>query len=298
MNDLENINKNNYVYDVDENNFEEEIINKSLKGLILLDFWAPWCGPCKQLTPLLEKIINKCKGKVFLAKINIDENQQIAAQFRIQSIPSVFAFQNKKIVDAFQGVLPQEKIIQFIEKHLGENIEKDNSEFYKNINELIAKKDQKSALSLLEDFISSNSEDLKSIQLYLNCLIDLSKFEEANEFISSLSKDLSNSQEIKSTITKLKMKINNNEGPTLEEYKKVYEKDPSNIKNVLSLSEKLFANNLEEDCFELLLKEYKNNNEKNKEQIKKILIKYFETLGADDERTKNYRRKFSSIMFA
>ena len=137
------------IIDVDETVFNEKIIEASEGKLIIVDFWAPWCGPCKQLTPILEKVVKKSTEKVILAKVNIDENQQIASQLRIQSIPTVFAFKNKQIVNAFQGVLPETDIIKFIEKALGEKLEKDNAEFYQNIELLIKNKnfvDAKDAL--------------------------------------------------------------------------------------------------------------------------------------------------------
>ena len=98
------------IIDVNESDFNEQVIEASEKKLVLVDFWAPWCEPCKQLSPTLEKIANDNEDKVLLAKINIDENQQVASQLRIQSIPTVFAFKDKKILNAFQGVLPEKKI--------------------------------------------------------------------------------------------------------------------------------------------------------------------------------------------
>ena len=100
---------NENINEINENNFEEKVINASSSSLILVDFWAPWCGPCKQLTPILEKIINNANGKVKLIKINIDENKEIAGQLQIQSIPAVFAFKNGQPVDAFQGIIPEKK---------------------------------------------------------------------------------------------------------------------------------------------------------------------------------------------
>ena len=105
-----------------------DVIETSRKVPVLVDFWAPWCGPCKQLTPLLEKVVKQANGKVRLVKINVDENQQLAAQMRIQSIPAVFAFVDGQPVDGFMGALPESNIKQFIDRlgsqgNLAEQIE-------------------------------------------------------------------------------------------------------------------------------------------------------------------------------
>ena len=288
-------NKNDYIFDIDEHSFQQKIIEASINRVILVDFWAPWCGPCKQLSPILENIINDCEGRVYLAKINIDENQKIAAQLRIQSIPAVYAFKNKQLADAFQGVLPQKKIIEFIEKVLGESIKKDNSAFYDEIKELISNKQLTQAESLLEEFISENSKDIIAISLYLNCMIESSKFQETNDFISALSKEILDTHKIKSVIANLQIKENSSKGPSLNEIKNIYEKNPKNLDNALILSEKYFVNQMTKNALELLLELYKSH--KDKDKIKKTLIKYFEALGDSNEHTKHYRKKFSSIMF-
>ena len=112
------MNKINNILDVNEAEFNDKVIEASSDKLIIVDFWAPWCGPCKQLTPILENVAKKSVDKITLIKINIDENQQIAAQLRIQSIPTVYAFKDKQIVNAFQGVIPEKQVIEFIEKSL------------------------------------------------------------------------------------------------------------------------------------------------------------------------------------
>ena len=290
-------NKNDYIFDIDEHSFQQKIIEASTSKVILVDFWAPWCEPCKQLSPILENIINDCEGRIHLAKINIDENQQIAAQLRIQSIPIVYAFKNKQIADAFQGVLPQKKIIEFIEKVLGEKIKKNNSAFYDEIKELISNKQLTRAEFLLEEFISENSTDVIAINMYLNCMIESSKFQETNDFISALSKEILDTHEIKSVIAILQIKENSSKGPSLNEIKNIYEKNPKNLDNALILSEKYFVNQMTENAFELLLELYKNHKNRDRDKIKKTLIKYFEALGNSNEHTKHYRKKFSSIMF-
>ena len=298
MNNVDTLdNKNNYVFDVDEHSFQQKIIEASTNRVVLVDFWAPWCEPCKQLSPILENIINDCEGRVHLAKINIDENQQIAAQLRIQSIPVVYAFKNKKLADAFTGIQPPKKIIEFIEKVLGEKIKKDNSAFYDEIKELISNKQLSQAESLLEKFISENSNDVIAISMYLNCMIESSKFQETNDFISALSKEILDTQEIKSVIANLQVKENSSKGPSLNKIQNLYKKNPKNLNNALILSEKYFVNKMIENAFELLLELYKNHKDKEKDKIKKTLIKYFEILGNNNEHTKYYRKKFSSIMF-
>ena len=194
------------IKDINEQNFEEEVLKKSEDLLVLVDFWAPWCGPCKQLTPLLEKVVNNSNGKVKLAKINIDENQQIAGQLRIQSIPAVFAFKDGQPVNAFQGVIPERKIIEFIEKSLGEKLEEDHTAFYESVKNLINNNQYSDAKNLLENFLAENQQEFESFALHINCLSGLEQFEEADEFCKSLSKEALENNEIKGAIQKLSIK--------------------------------------------------------------------------------------------
>ena len=197
----------------------------------------------------------------------------------------------------FRASYLKKKIIEFIEKVLGEKLKKDNSVFYDEVKELISNNQLIQAESLLEKFISENSKDVIAISMYLNCMIELSKFEETNDFISSLTKEILDTHEIKSVIANIQIKENSSMGPSLDEIKKIYDKNPKNLDNALILSEKYFANQMIENAFELLLELYKNHKEKNRGKIKKILIKYFEALGNSSEHTRYYRKKFSSIMF-
>ena len=286
--------ENNNIYDVNEIDFEEKVLNASKSSLIIVDFWAPWCGPCKQLTPILEKIINRAKGKVKLVKINIDENQQISGQLRIQSIPAVFAFKDGAPVDAFQGVIPENKIIEFIEKSLGEKIIKDHSDFYQLIDDNFESENFIVAINLLEGFMIDHPDQIKGKSLYIEALTGLKKFEEAELFYKSLDEDSIKDQIVVSAYQKLLIKIKNNNGPSLENLKDEHLKDPKDLQKILNLSDKYFAENQLDECFELLLNKYALN----KEGVKSKMLEFFEILGNENDKTREYRKKLSSILFS
>ena len=288
------MNSHENIVEINESEFGEGVIEASSASLVLVDFWAPWCGPCKQLTPILEKVVNNANGKVKLAKINIDENKQIAAQLQIQSIPAVFAFKDGQPVNAFQGVIPEKKIIEFIEKSLGEKLKKDFTEFYKNIETLVLDKKYDDAKESLETFLAENPDEFKSFAYYIDCLCNLALFDEAETFIESLNNDALKNSFIKSSIQKLNIKKKNIEGPSLDELKQELKKKPSNIDCIIKLADKYFAENMLDEAFGLLLLNYP----KNKETIKKKCLELFEALGNEDKKTIEYRKKLSSLMFA
>ncbi len=284
----------NYIIDVKEDDFNTKVIEESDNKLVVVDFWAPWCGPCKQLTPILEKVTNDAKGKFILAKINIDENQQIAAQLRIQSIPTVYAFKDKQIVNAFQGVIPEKKIVEFVEKSLGSKINQDHTEFYNNIKNEIKEKRIEQSKEVLINFISDNPKELTAINLYLECLIELKQFEEVEIFLDSLEDDIKKEEEIKQIVKKLEMIKNNMSGPDVESLMLKLEKKPNDISLIIEISDKYFSMQNYDESLDLLLRNYT----KNKDLIKKKMVEYFEVLGHKSEYTILYRKKLSQLMFS
>ena len=236
------------IIDVGEDNFEAKVLEQSINKLVVADFWAPWCGPCKQLTPILEKIISSSPDKIILAKINIDENQQIAAQLRIQSIPAVFAFKDKQLVNAFQGVIPEKEIITFLEKSLGEKLENNFDDFYKKIQSLLSSKNFDEAKKMLEDFISENSKNIKAICFYAECLIGLKELESANDLLESLDEELLKNDNIQKIIKRINLINKKNIGPSIDELKEELSKSPKSIELVFKISETYFANNNFDDA--------------------------------------------------
>ena len=286
--------ENSNIIDVTETEFNDQVIEASESKLIVVDFWAPWCGPCKQLTPILEKIISKSGDKITLVKINIDENQQIAAQLRIQSIPTVYAFKDKQIVNAFQGVIPEGQIIEFIEKCLGSKINEDFTEFYNEIESAMAENKFEETKDTLLEFISKNSDEIKGICFYLECLIELKQFEEVEMFISSLEKDVQDKDEVKQVLKKMEIVKNNSSGPNINELLGKLENEPDNIDLILEISDKYFSMKEYENGMDLLLKNYP----KNKDSIKNKMVEFFAVLGNTDQVTIQYRKKLSQLMFS
>ena len=288
------MNDNKNVIDVSEAEFNDKVIEASSEKLVVVDFWAPWCGPCKQLTPLLEKIINSSGDKITLVKINIDENQQIAAQLRIQSIPTVYAFKDKQIVNAFQGVISEKQIIEFLEKCLGSKINQDFEEFYQDIKKLMSENKYESSKNQLLEFISNNPSDIQAINLYLDSLIELKEYEEVTSFIESLEQEIKDKDEIKKIIKKLEIIKNNISGPDINILISKLEQKPDDINLIIEISDKYFSTQNYENSFDILI----NNYPKNKQKVKEKMIEFFEVLGNSNEHTINYRKKLSQIMFA
>jgi putative thioredoxin len=284
----------NNIIDVNEVDFETKVLEESSIRLVIVDFWAPWCGPCKQLTPILEKIISSSPDKVVLAKINIDENQQIAAQLRIQSIPAVFAFKDKQPVDAFQGVIPETEIIKFLEKSLGEKLANNFSDFFDQIKSLFDEKKFLEAKDLLESFIAENPEEVDGICMYLESLLGLGEINIAEDFLDSLSDDFIKTAKIKKIKDRVLLVKNTDKGPSLEKLKEDLKKSPKNLDIVFKITDTHFANNNYDTCFAALLSYYPTN----KEKIKTKMLGYFDVLGFDHESTILYRKKLSSIMFS
>ena len=291
-------NNNDYIFDADENTFVEKVIEQSNDKIIIADFWAPWCAPCKQLTPVLEEIINETEGLIRLAKINIDENQQLAAQLKIQSIPTVIAFHKKQIVNGFQGVQPKPKIIEFIEKVYGSPLPKNKDAIYKNILHLIEINKLDEAQNLIEDSLVENSNDEKIISLYINCLCKLNKFEDIKVFLNSLSDTMIADQLIQKEINNYKILVAASNSPSIDKLLSKYNAEPDKVENVLELSKKYFYEKKIEESFELLFTSFSTFKNKDKEKIKKELLKLFDSLGSNHLMTKTYRRKLSSILFS
>ena len=241
------------VVDINQDQFVEEVVEKSKTIPVIVDFWAPWCGPCKQLTPILEKLVNKKNGKVILAKVNVDENQGIAGQLNIQSIPTVYGFVDGKPIDAFQGAQPESKIEIMIDKLIDATPGTEIPKLIEEAESLF--KDQKfeEAQKAYESLVGLDPGNPKIIVGLLRCLTQLKKNDDAREVMESLDDETLKNEEILK-IKKLLDGLEDDGGIDLGELKSQLINDPENTDLKFKLAEKYLSSNETEMGFNELLK--------------------------------------------
>ena len=286
-----------FIVDVNQDQFIDQVIEKSKSIPVIVDFWAPWCGPCKQLTPTLEKIVNKKNGKIILAKINIDENQGIASQLNIQSIPTVYGFVDGKPIDAFQGAQPESKVEEMIDKMIDAAPGNEIPKLILEADKLLINQNFPEALSAFEKLVGMDPSNYKILSGYLRCLIHLKMFNEAKEMFDSFDDNILNNEEI----LKIKKLLENftSENSNLFDEKLAEEiKLKPHDKNLrFKLAESYLSSTETKKGFEELLKIYEEDSGWNDSAAKKKLLEYFDLLGFNDPNVIEARKKLSSIMF-
>ena len=285
-----------FVIDINQDQFVEEVVEKSKTIPVIVDFWAPWCGPCKQLTPILEKLVNKKNGKVILAKVNVDENQGIAGQLNIQSIPTVYGFVDGKPIDAFQGAQPESKIEIMIDKLIDSTPGNEIPKLIVEAESLF--KDQKfeDAQKAYESLAGLDPGNPKIIIGLLRCLTQMKKNDDAREVMESLDDETLKHEEILK-IKKLLDGLDDDGGIDLSELKSQILNDPENTDLKFKLAEKYLSSNETEMGFNELLKIFEKKPKWKDEAAKKKLLEYFDLLGFNDPNVMEARKKLSSMMF-
>ena len=286
-----------FIIDINQDQFLEEVVEKSKTTPVIVDFWAPWCGPCKQLTPTLEKVVNKKNGKIILAKVNVDENQGIASQLNIQSIPTVYGFVDGKPIDAFQGAQPESKVEAMADKMIDALPGNEIPKLVEEANKLFSDQKFEDSLKLFESLIGMDAGNPKIISGMLRCLIQLKRINDAKEMFESLDEKIIEDDEI------LKIKVlieNSNKNKSDTDNTKLIENvgaDPKNLDLRFKLANSYLSINETKKGFDELLTMFEQNPGWNEEAAKKKLLEYFDLLGFNDPNVVAARKKLSSIMF-
>jgi putative thioredoxin len=286
-----------FIVDINQDQFLDEVIEKSKTTPVVVDFWAPWCGPCKQLTPTLEKVVTKKGGKVILAKINVDENQGIASQLNIQSIPTVYGFVDGKPIDAFQGAQPESKVEIMINKMIDATPGNEVPKLIDQADQLF--KDQKfdDSMKIFEQLVIMDPGNSKIIVGLLRCMIQLKLYDESKELFESLDENVSKDSEvlkIKKLLDNMSIEKNNLSYYKLEE---LVQNEPQNKDLRFKLAESYLSATETEKGFNELLKLFEQDSKWNDSAAKKKLLEYFDLLGFNDPNVMDARKKLSSMMF-
>ena len=286
-----------FVIDINQDQFLEEVVEKSKTTPVIVDFWAPWCGPCKQLTPTLENVVNRKNGKVILAKINVDENQGIASQLNIQSIPTVYGFVDGKPLDAFQGAQPESKVEAMVDKMIEATPGNEIPKLIEEADQLFGDQKFEESLKLFESLVGMDPGNPRIIGGMLRCLIQLKRFNDAIEMFDSFDeKILENDEIIK--IKKLLDATNKEDKEILDE-RLIQEvnNDPKNMDLRFKLANSYLSISETDKGFNELLKIFEQNPNWNEEAAKKKLLEFFDLLGFNDPNVVEARKKLSSMMF-
>ena len=283
----------------DVRNFMTDVIEASRQVPVIVDFWAPWCGPCKQLGPALEKVVKQAGGKVRMVKINVDENQQLAAQMRVQSIPAVFAFVNGQPVDGFMGALPESQIKQFVDRlggqgSMAEEIEAALAE----ARGLLDQQDIQSAAQVFASILQADREHAGAIAGLARCQIAAGDLENAQATLALVPPAKATDLEVISVKAALELALNPVDLSGAASLKAAIEADPDDFQARFDLAILLNGTGERAEATDQLIHIIKKKRDWNEEAARKQLVKFFEAWGPKDEFTLQGRRKLSSVLFA
>ena len=296
------LNKNSVIIEVLTENFISDVIERSKETPVIVDFWAPWCEPCKQLTPVIEKIVKEKNGDVILAKMNIDESPEVAQQLKIQSIPAVMAFNDGQPVDGFIGVQPEKNITEFVNKI---SSLKNSSSIEENViagKKYIDDGDIETAALVFSEILKIEPKNISAKSMLARCLLRSGQIDEAEDIINNLPANSENNQDFVSVKSEVEVFKNAKNNPISNEQeaelKRDIDKNPKNHQIRLDLAKLLLAKGESENAINELLKIIEFDPQWNDGEARKQLIEIFNILGNEDVLVIEGRKKLSSMLFS
>jgi putative thioredoxin len=287
------------IKDATDASFVVDVMEASKQQPVLVDFWAPWCGPCKQMTPVIEKVVNENNGKVKLVKVNIDENPQYAGQLRVQSIPAVFAFVDGRPVDGFMGALPESQIRQFISRlskmgGLAEQI----AEVLGMARVAYEKKEYEAVLDMATQILGADPAQTEAWALKARAEMESDQLEAAAATLAAMPAERQNDAHIISAKAALDLLLNPVDISGITTLEKQLVDNPLDHAARVELAVLLNGSNRREDAIDQLIHVIRKDRTWNEDGARKQLVQFFEAWGPKDEMTLLGRRKLSSVLFS
>jgi putative thioredoxin len=278
--------------------FRQDVIQESSKQPVLVDFWAPWCGPCKQLTPVIEKAVKAAGGKVKLVKMNIDEHPQIPGQLGIQSIPAVIAFTKGQPVDGFMGALPESQVKGFIERLVGPVGPSPAEDLLAQADARAAEGDAGGAAELYAAVLAQDSENVAAIAALAKLHLDLDDLEGAKRFLAMAPTAKENDPAIAGARAAIELAEQAASLGDTGEFERRLAANPLDHQARFDLALALNARGRREEAIDALIDIVRRERTWNDEAARKQLVQFFEAWGPTDDMTVLGRRRLSSVLFA
>ena len=286
--------------DVNMNNFMAEVIDGSSQMPVVVQFWAPWCGPCKQLGPILEKVVGANAGKVKMVRVNIDENAEIAQQMRVQSVPTVFGFVNGQPVDGFAGAQAESTIKQFIDKLIASGGGgADAASLIEAGNEAVDQQDFATAMTHFQQAMEADPESREALGGVIRCLTGMGDHASAREVADQLSDEYRENKAIIAAIAALDLAERAAESSGgLDAARAVVAAEPENLEARQELAMALFAVGENAAAMEQLLESIRIDRTWNEEAARVQLLDFFTSIGVANTDVMKARRKLSTLLFS
>jgi putative thioredoxin len=288
----------NVVKDTTTAGFRQDVLQESMRQPVLVDFWAPWCGPCKQLAPVIEKAVKAANGKVKLVKMNIDEHPQIAGQLGIQSIPAVIAFTKGQPVDGFMGALPEGQIKGFIERLIGPLGPTAAEDLLKDAEALAAAGDAVGASELYAAVLAQDPENVAAVAALAKLRLDLDDLEGARRFLAMAPKGKENDPAVAAVRIAIELAEQAASLGDAADLKRRVEADPLDLQARFDLALALNGRGDRAEAADQLLEIVRRDRTWNEDAARKQLVQFFEAWGPMDPATLAARRRLSSILFS
>ena len=294
-------NSGDLIKDVNEDTFMTDVVEASQEVPVIVDFWAPWCGPCKTLGPMLEKAVLASKGAVRMVKVNIDNNQEIAAQLRVQSIPAVFAFHKGQPIDGFQGALPNSEIDAFVEKVVeagGVDASGGLSEALDSAEEMLEEGAAGDAAQVFSAIIEEDNQNVRAYSGLARAKLILDDIDGAEAVLNGVPAEIADSSEIDAVFAKIALARQTLDVGPLLDLEAAVTSDPTDSKARFEYSQALYAASNLGDAVAQLLELFRRDPDWDDGAAKIQLFTIFDALEANDPIVLNGRRKLSSMIFA